>query len=128
MTSVWPQKSMERSRGDQRLVARAVLCLMVVVASVVLPASTPLAATAPHAPQAALPKPKDISCQGWERDTVVVSWADEAPDETQWRVERNISGAGWLQVATPPATSHRSTPQRFTSDRAAPACTLSTCR
>ncbi len=35
-----------RSRTEQRIVARAVLCLMVVV-SVVLQTSTPLAATAP---------------------------------------------------------------------------------
>jgi Mg-chelatase subunit ChlD len=75
------------------------------VVFVVLLASTPLAATAPHAPQAALPKPKNIICQGWERDTVVVSWTDEAPDETQWRVERNIGGAGWSQVAALAANS-----------------------
>ncbi len=35
----------------------------------------------------------------------MVSWADEAPDETEWRVERNIGGAGWSQVAVLAADS-----------------------
>ena len=90
--------------GYAQHIGRTILSLTVVV-SVVLPMASPLAATSSYAPLAVLPKPRDISCQGWERDTVVVSWADEAPDETEWRVERNIGGAGWLQVAVLAADS-----------------------
>jgi Mg-chelatase subunit ChlD len=92
----------KRGRGGYAQHLWRVIVSLAVMVSVVLPPSMPLSASTPHAPQAALPKPKDISCQGWERDTVVVSWADEAPDETEWRVERNIGGAGWSQVATLP--------------------------
>jgi Mg-chelatase subunit ChlD len=55
---------------------------------------------APHAPLGPLPQPDNIACQGWERDTVQVSWRDTATDETNYRVERSIGGAAWTQVAT----------------------------
>ncbi len=78
---------------------------VLLAASVALSQWAPAPARSPGAPLAALPKPKNIACMGWERDTVVVGWADEAPDETEWRVERNIAGAGWSLVATLPADS-----------------------
>lgn len=92
------------SRTIARSLAGAVMCLLVVLAFK-LPAPAPLAAAGPSGPTAPLPQPKDISCGGRERDTVVLYWIDEAPDETEWRVERNIGGAGWSQVATLPANT-----------------------
>ncbi len=47
-----------------------------------------------------LPKPTNISCQGYEQDTVVVRWKDTAEDETNYRVERSIDGAAFSEVAT----------------------------
>jgi len=67
--------------------------------------AAPASSAALYAPMADLPKPIEIRCQGWERDTVVVSWKDEAPDETEWRVERNVSGGGWSTAVTLPANS-----------------------
>jgi len=52
------------------------------------------------APAAPLPTPVNVSCQGWEESAVRFYWKDEAPDETAWKVERNIGGAGWVEVAS----------------------------
>lgn len=52
------------------------------------------------APAAPLPQPTNISCQGYERDTVLVYWQDTATDETNYRVERSIGGGAWSEVAT----------------------------
>jgi Mg-chelatase subunit ChlD len=59
----------------------------------------------PHAgaqigPAAVLPKPSNISCQGYERDTVAVYWQDNATDETNYRVERSVAGAPFSEVVT----------------------------
>ena len=87
-----------------RSMAQAALCAAL-VALTVLPAPSVSNAEKPNSLDAPLPTPKDIACQGWQRDTVRVSWTDEATDETEWRVERNVSGAGWSVAATLPAGS-----------------------
>ena len=66
----------------------------------VLSAMSTAVRAAPFAPTAALPTPVNVSCQGWEKTTVRVSWKDAAPDETAWKIERNIGGAGWVEVAS----------------------------
>ncbi|MFZ6028687.1 MAG: VWA domain-containing protein [Chloroflexota bacterium] len=50
--------------------------------------------------QATLPKPEDIACQGWERTTVIVSWNDNAIDETGYKIERSDNGGPWAEIAT----------------------------
>lgn len=72
---------------------------------IVISSTLPVAAGRPASPMADLPTPINVACQGWESNTVVVSWSDQAPDETEWRVERNVAGGGWSQVATLPANS-----------------------
>jgi Mg-chelatase subunit ChlD len=47
-----------------------------------------------------LPKPTNISCQGFERDTVLVYWTDTATDETNYRIERSVDGGDFTEVAT----------------------------
>jgi Mg-chelatase subunit ChlD len=49
---------------------------------------------------APLPKPKNISCQGYNRDTAFVYWQDAATDDTNYRVERSIAGGAWTEIAT----------------------------
>lgn len=44
--------------------------------------------------------PTNMSCQGWERDTVIVSWVDNDNDEVNYRVERSIDGAAFTEIAT----------------------------
>lgn len=72
------------------------LLLLGVTMALLLPA----AASAGPVLAAPLPQPIDISCQGYERDTVVVYWGDPATDETNYRVERSIGGAAFAEVAT----------------------------
>ncbi len=52
------------------------------------------------APAAPLPQPTNISCQGFERDTVTIRWKDTASDETNYRVEVSVNGGGWTQLAS----------------------------
>jgi hypothetical protein len=73
---------------------KRVLLLVTVVAGLVLVASQLGYAGG------ALPAPTNVSCQGYEEDTVVVRWKDEASDETNYRVERKIGNGSWSQVAT----------------------------
>lgn len=96
----------ERAPLPRAIPVRFVLCLSLLVIAVA--SASPATATrpaSPLAPLAPLPTPINIACQGWENNTVVVSWADQAPDETEWRVERNVAGGGWSQVATPAANA-----------------------
>ena len=44
--------------------------------------------------------PTNIACQGWQRDTVLVSWKDNDNDEANYRVERSIDGGAWTEVGT----------------------------
>jgi Mg-chelatase subunit ChlD len=44
--------------------------------------------------------PTNMSCQGWQRDTVIVSWKDNDNDEANYRVERSIDGAAFTEIAT----------------------------
>ena len=71
---------------------------------ITIAASSTAASTAyakhPSAMTAALPQPTDMRCLGWERDTVVVGWTDNAPDETAWKVERQIGAGGFSEVAS----------------------------
>jgi hypothetical protein len=94
----------ERARGSRATPARIVLCVSLVAAAA-MSSLAPARAAPRTAPFAPLPTPINVGCQGWENDTVVVSWADQAPDETEWRVERNVNGGGWSQVATPAANA-----------------------
>jgi Mg-chelatase subunit ChlD len=84
--------------------SRSIVCAGL-AAIIAFSAALPVSANKPFSPQADLPTPANIKCQGWENNTVVVSWDDEAPDETEWRVERNVAGGAWSQVATLAANS-----------------------
>jgi Mg-chelatase subunit ChlD len=53
-----------------------------------------------RSPLADLPKPNNISCQGWEEDTVVIGWKDNATDEDGYKIERSDNGGSWTQIAT----------------------------
>ncbi|RIK41950.1 MAG: hypothetical protein DCC57_18630, partial [Chloroflexi bacterium] len=44
--------------------------------------------------------PTNIACQGWERDTVLISWQDNDGDEVNYRIERSIDGAAFSEIAT----------------------------
>jgi hypothetical protein len=44
--------------------------------------------------------PTNVSCQGWQRDTVIISWKDNDNDEADYRVERSIDGAAFSEIAT----------------------------
>ena len=76
--------------------------VLIVFAALVLllSASQPTFSSGLLSPAAPLPKPADIACEGYERDTVLVYWRDTATDETNYRVERSIGGGVWSQVAT----------------------------
>lgn len=91
-------------RSGQYLLSRSTLCAGL-AAIIAIGSALPVSANRPSSPLADLPTPINITCQGWENNTVVVSWADEASDETEWRVERNVAGGGWSQVATLAANS-----------------------
>src|SRR5438552_2123054 len=82
-----------RRRFRVRLALLALLALLTVLA--LLPAGAWAVG-----PAAVLPKPANIACQGWERDTVVVSWKDTATDESNYRIERKIGGGAFSEVAT----------------------------
>lgn len=56
---------------------------------------------------AAVTAPIDISCQGWEVDTVRLFWGDNQASVTEYRVQRNIDGAGWSTIATIPASDSK---------------------
>src|SRR6187455_2521592 len=103
-----PHRRRNMARGKESIagvpqrhafVNRSVVC-MGLAAIIAISTAAPAVASRPASPFADLPQPKNIACQGWESDTVKVTWADEAPDETEWRVERNVAGGGWSQVAT----------------------------
>lgn len=53
-----------------------------------------------ESPQADLPKPSNIRCQGWEEDTVVIGWTDNATDEDGYKIERSDNGGAFSQIAT----------------------------
>ncbi len=76
------------------------------VCSVAVLATLAGASSPAHAASLAPPAtPTTIFCQGYERDTVAVSWRDQATDETAYRVERSIGGAAFSEVTTLPADS-----------------------
>jgi hypothetical protein len=74
------------------------ILIFCIVLALFLSTSQPARSSA-LAPAAALPQPTNISCTGYERDTVVVGWKDTATDETNYRVERSISGGAFTEVA-----------------------------
>ncbi|HXF61232.1 MAG TPA: vWA domain-containing protein, partial [Caldilineaceae bacterium] len=44
--------------------------------------------------------PTNVSCQGWERDTVIISWKDNDNDETDYRIERSVDGGAFTEIKT----------------------------
>lgn len=54
----------------------------------------------PERPLNALLKPDEISCQGFERDTVFIFWVDKSSDDSDYRVERSVAGQAWQEIAT----------------------------
>ena len=44
--------------------------------------------------------PDNVSCQGWEQDTVRVGWRDVDTDEVNYRIERSIDGGSFSEIAT----------------------------
>ncbi|PKG99004.1 VWA domain-containing protein [Paraglaciecola sp. MB-3u-78] len=44
--------------------------------------------------------PFNISCQGWEADTTRFYWAHDGENVTEYRVQKNVDGAGWNTVTT----------------------------
>ncbi len=44
--------------------------------------------------------PTNMICQGWQRDTVRLSWQDNDNDEDNYRVERSIDGGAFAEIAT----------------------------
>ena len=44
--------------------------------------------------------PTNIACQGWQRDTVRISFQDNDNDEADYRLERSIDGAAFTEIAT----------------------------
>ncbi len=53
-----------------------------------------------ESPNATLLKPENISCQGWERDTVIVGWKDTSTDEDGFKLEQSDNGGAWTEVQT----------------------------
>ncbi len=51
-------------------------------------------------PAATLLKPENISCQGWEEDTVRVGWKDTSTDEDGFKLEQSDNGGAWTEVQT----------------------------
>src|SRR4030067_2105458 len=49
---------------------------------------------------AALLKPENMACQGWEYDTVLLSWADKSTGEDGYKIERSDSGGAFSEIAT----------------------------
>lgn len=52
-----------------------------------------------------VPAPTAIACQGNQRDTVRITWRDNATDETEYRVERQIDASGWAEIKSLPANA-----------------------
>ena len=46
--------------------------------------------------------PTNVICQGWERDTVLLSWQDNDNDEANYRIERSIDGSAFTEIANIP--------------------------
>jgi Mg-chelatase subunit ChlD len=91
---------------------RRALCIPSFILLALLTGASVVVAGRDSAP---LPQPSNISCQGYERDTVVVYWKDEASDETNYRVERSIGGGAWTEIATlTPDGNGRYSPYRDT--------------
>lgn len=44
--------------------------------------------------------PTNMICQGWQRDTVLISFKDNDNDEVNYRLERSIDGAAFTEIAT----------------------------
>ncbi len=74
--------------------AALIALLGIITAVVLLRPSVTDAATDGNNP------PTNIACQGWQRDTVRVSWKDNDNDEVNYRIERSIDGAGFSEIAT----------------------------
>lgn len=51
-------------------------------------------------PNATLLKPENISCQGWEHDTVIVGWKDTSTDEDGFKLEQSDNGGAWTEIQT----------------------------
>jgi len=49
---------------------------------------------------AALLKPENMACKGWEYDTVLLGWADKSTGEDGYKIERSDSGGGFSEIAT----------------------------
>lgn len=43
--------------------------------------------------------PTNVTCQGWEDNTVLISWKDNDNDEAKYRIERSIDGAAFTTLA-----------------------------
>ena len=69
---------------QQKLLATVVIVF--VALALLLSASQSASSSGLLAPAAPLPKPADIACEGYERDTVLVYWRDTATDETNYRI------------------------------------------
>jgi hypothetical protein len=48
----------------------------------------------------ALLKPENISCNGWERNTVNIYWADKSTGEEGYKVERSYNGSPFTFIQT----------------------------
>ncbi len=53
-----------------------------------------------ESPTATLLKPENISCQGWERDTVIVGWKDTSTGENGFKLERSDNGGAFSEIQT----------------------------
>jgi uncharacterized protein YegL len=53
-----------------------------------------------ESPSATLLKPENISCQGWERDTVLIGWKDTSTDEQGFKLERSDNDGAWTEIQT----------------------------
>ena len=53
-----------------------------------------------ESPTATLLKPENISCQGWERDTVIVGWKDTSTGENGFKLEKSDNGGAWTEIQT----------------------------
>lgn len=69
------------------------------------------AATATQADYDAAAAPRRLDAQAVSPTEIIVTWADQTPDETGFKVERRLPGGSWSAVAALPAdaTVHKDT-------------------
>jgi Mg-chelatase subunit ChlD len=73
------------------------LFILVIMVGVFLAAAVQQA-RGTSAPLAPLPAPANIACLGWARTTVRIYWADNASDESGYRLFRSIDNGAWTQI------------------------------